>query len=200
MVNKVLNYSNFIQSQNMKNIFSHPDVQQKMLMMMGQSKDKKLELNPNEENQIAKNYSVMFFALATIHWCRGGTLGVARQKSLDYMDSFTKGKINIAHPMNKYLMAINNQIKREVSEINMKDENSDKQIGLSKTLKEKWIAEFTKMFQQNLTELKELYKKYTPEKDIKQQPATIQLKLARKRMEQKMLEMVASQNLNQRAA
>lgn len=193
MMNNVLNYADFIKSQNKKNIFSHPDVQQRILMMMGEEKNRKLELDHKEENKIAKDYSKMYFALATIRWCRGESLGMARQKSLEQMNSFVQSKKNVAHPMNKYLMAINNQMHREVAQLNMTDENSDKKIEIHSDLVQKWAKEATEVFQQCLKELNDMYKKYMPEKDIKQQPATIKFELAQKKTQQMMQQLLAQQ-------
>ena len=53
-------FNDFIKSANRDEIFSHPDVQQRMLMMMGDNKNTKLELDKTEENKIAKNYQKMY--------------------------------------------------------------------------------------------------------------------------------------------
>ena len=198
MTNDILNYSDFIKSQNQKGIFAHPDVQQRMLMMMGEEKNQKLELTKQEEKDIAKHYAIMFFSLATIRWCQGQTLGVARQKSLEQMNSFVKTKVNVEHPMNKYLMAINNQYHRFISQLNMTDEHSDKKINVMQDLTQKWSAMATKNFQESLKHLNEMYKKYMPEKDIKNKPAVVKFELAQKKAQQMMQQLLAGQN--QRAA
>ncbi len=193
MINDVLNYSDFIKSQNKNGVLSHPDVQQKMLMLLGQEKNSKLELSEQEENKIAKNYQKMFFALATIRWCNGATLGVARQKSLEQMNSFVKSKTNIAHPMNKYLMSMNNQMFREISQRNMTDENSDKKININSTLAKKWLDESTKEFQKCLKELNEMYQKYMPEKTLEKMPATKSFENANQKAQQMLMQLLARQ-------
>ena len=201
MMNEYLNYDEFIKSQNKDGILSHPDVQQRLLMIMGNEKNKKLELSKDEEKAIAKNYQTMFFALATIRWCNGGTLGMARQKSLEQMDNFVKSKVNIAHPMNKYLMAINSQTRREIAALNMTDENSDKKIETNSAVAKKLSAEATKEFQESLKNLNDMYKKYMPEKDIKKMPATKSFNVAQQKAQQLMQQLVmAQQMMKQRAA
>ncbi len=200
MMNEVLNYVDFIKSQNRNGIFSHPDVQQRMLMMMGEEKNQKLELSKDEEKKIAQNYAVMFFALATMRWCRGETLGVARQKALEQMNSFVKNKTNVAHPMNKYLIAINNQYHRFVSQLNMTDKNSDKKIEVSSDLAAKLSEEAIKKFKEALKLLNEMYKKYMPEKDIKKQPATVKFDLAKQNAQKMLQYWMLKQKERQRAA
>lgn len=199
MTNDVMNYFDFIKSQNKEGVLSHPDVQQRMLMMLGQEKNSKLELSKQEENKIARNYQKMFFALATIRWCNGATLGVARQKSLEQMNSFVKSKTNIAHPMNKYLMSINNQMFREISQRNMTDENSDKKINIDSALAKKWTDEATQEFQKCLKELNEMYQKYMPEKTLDNMPATKSFENAKLKARH-MLQQLLIQQEAQRAA
>ena len=177
MMDNVLNYSDFIKSANCDEIFSHPDIQQKILIMMGENKDKRLELDKTEENKISQNYQKMYFALATIRWCNGEKLGVARQHAMSQMNSYVNTKINIAHPMNKYLVGINNQVIREVSYRNMTDKNSDSSIDINSELAKKWSTESVKIFQKCMHELNEMYQKYMPNKNKKQLPADIKFKL-----------------------
>lgn len=200
MMDNVLNYRDFIKSANKNEIFSHPDIQQRMLMIMGNEKDKKLELDSVTENKIAQNYQKMFFALATIRWCRGETLGIARQRALDQMNSYVKSKANIAHPMNKYLIAINGQVAREISYRNMTDENSDKKIDMNSDLAKKWSVEATKVFQQCMRELNDIYQKHMPAKEKKEQPATVKFELAQRRAQQLMQKVLKDIRENQRAA
>ena len=200
MMDNVLNYADFIKSQNKEGIFSHPDVQQRMLMIMGEEKNQKLELSKEEEKKIVQIYATMFFALVVMRWCRGETLGVARQKSLEQMNSFVKSKVNVAHPMNKYLMTINNQYHRFISQLNMTDKNSDKKIEVSSELATKWSMEATKQFKESLKLLNKMYAKYMPEKDVKKQPANVKFNLAQKRAQQMMQQLLLQQRINQRAA
>lgn len=200
MMNEYFDYANFIKSQNKNGVLLHPDIQQRMLMMMGNEKNKKLEISKEEEKKIAQTYLKMFFALATIRWCNGETLGIARQKSLDQMNNYVKSKTNIAHPMNKYLLAINSQIHREIAQINMTDENSNKKIEIDPELKKKWQAEATKEFQQCLKTLNEMYQKYMPEKDVKKMPATKSFETAKQRAQQLMQAMLLQQTMHQKAA
>ena len=198
MADNVLNYNEFIKSVKPGEIFSHPDIQQRILMIMGDNKNQKLELEKTEENKIAKNYQKMYMALATIRWCRGQTLGVARQHALQQMNSYVKTKTNIAHPMNKYLIGINGQINREVSYHNMTDEHANEKIDMNSTLAKKWSMESTKIFQDCMRELNEMYKKYMPQKDKTQQPAPVKFQIAQRNMQKMLVQIVMQQN--QRAA
>ena len=200
MTDNILNYNDFIKSAKRDGIFSHPDIQQRMLMMMGDKKNQKLELDKKEENQVAKNYQKMYFALATIRWCNGETLGVARQHALEQMNTYVKTKSNIAHPMNKYLIGINGQINREVSYHNMTDEHANEKIDMNSTLAKKWAAESTQIFQENMRELNTLYQKYMPQNDKKQQPAAIKFELVNRHMQKMLQQMMIQQQTNQRAA
>ncbi|MFQ6703993.1 MAG: hypothetical protein ACLRFP_02850 [Alphaproteobacteria bacterium] len=200
MMDNVLNYNDFIKSANQNKILSHPDIQQRMLMLMGENKDQKLELTKDEENKIAQNYQKMYFALATIRWCNGEKLGIARQHALEQMNSYVKTKTNIAHPMNKYLVAINSQINREVSYHNMTDKHSDKTINMNSELAKKWSTESAKIFQQCMKNMNEMYKKYMPEKNNKQTPATVKFQLAQHRTQQMLQQIILEQQRRQRAA
>ena len=200
MMSEYLNYNDFIKSQNRNGIFSHPDVQQKILMLMGKEKNKKLELTKDEEKNIVSSYVKMYVALAVVRWCRGETLGVARQKAFEQMNNFVKSKTNVAHPMNKYLLGINGQVHREMAQINMTDKNSDKKIEINSSLAQKWSVEITKVFQEHLKNLNEMYKKYMPEKDIKKMPATKSFEAAKQKAQQLMQQILLLQKTNQRAA
>lgn len=198
MTDDVLSYNDFIKKSG--GIFLHPDVQQRILMIMGDKKNPKLELTKSEETKIAQNYRKMYITLATIRWCKGESLGVARQHAMAQMNTFVKSKVDIAHPMNKYLMTINNQIIRTISQLNMTDENSDKKINMNPELATKWSVEATKIFQQNMHELNEMYQKYMPVKDVKQQPVNVKFKTANRRVVDMLNHMLAQQQNHQRAA
>lgn len=157
-------------------ILSHPDVKQRTLMMHGETKDKKLELTKEQEQQIARNFSIMFYELTTIHWCNGATLGRAWQKALEQMSSFVKTKSNLGHPMNKYLHALDNQYRREISERIMTSEYSDSKIEMNPELAKKWSDIATKRFQGCLKNMNDMYKEYMPIADNKKQESTQQNK------------------------
>lgn len=147
-------------------ILAHPDIKQRILMMTGQKKDKKLELTKEQEKQIAKNFNEMLVSLMTLNWCRGGTLGAAEQKALDQMSSFVKSKSNPEHPMNKYLHAMDNQCRREVSERIMTDEHSDEKIGINSELAQRWAKIATEKFKKALKNMNDMYKEFMPQKQI----------------------------------
>lgn len=153
-------------------ILLHPDIKQRTLMMHGETKDKKLELTKEQEKQIARNFSIMFYALTTIHWCNGATLGRAWQKALEQMSSFVKTKSNPYHPMNKYLHALDNQYRREISERIMTSEYSDLKIEMNPELAKKWSDTATKQFQSYLKQMNDMYKEYMPATDNNKQEST----------------------------
>ena len=157
---------------------------------------------PPEYDRLISSLALLQKELSAFRpWCKGGTLGVARQKSLEQMDNFVKSKVNIAHPMNKYLMGINSQMHREMALLNMTDENSDKKIEMNSAVAQKLSAEATKEFQASLKILNDMYKKYMPEKDIKKMPATKSFNVAQQKAQQLMQQLVmAQQMMKQRAA
>jgi len=155
-----LYFSNFSDEQ----ILAHPDIKQRILMMTGQVKDKKLELTKEQEKQIAHDYGVMFRSLIVINWCKGGTLGMAQQKSLEQMSSFVKTKSNPEHPMNKYLHALDNQHRREFSEYIMKNKYSEETVGINSELAQRWAKIATGNFQKAFKRMNEMYKQYMPQK------------------------------------
>lgn len=210
MTNEYMNYADFIKSQNRDGILSHPDIQQRMLMIMGNQKDKKLELSKDEITKVAQHYMKMCYALTTIRWCNGETLGVARQKSLEQMNGFVKSKKNIAHPMNKYLLSIHGRISREVAETNMTDKNSDSKLGLDTALTKKWAEQATTQFKESMKILNDIYKKYMPEKDLTKMPAAKSFQNGQQKVQdmlkqqqiikQKILQQQMEQRIYQRAA
>ena len=199
MTNEYMDYGEFIKSQPQNAIFKHPDVQQKMLMMMGQNTDKKLEITPAEQKKIAQCYQRMYFSIATIHWCNGETLGVARQKSLQQMNNYVKQKVNIAHPINKYLMAINGQMHREIAQMNMTDKNSDNKVEIGPELKKKWTEASTKQFHESLKTLNEIHKKYMPTQEMKKTPSVKAFDIANKKAMDLMRQMAIIQQMQRQA-
>ena len=161
-----MNNENYFSNFSNEQILSHPDVKQRTLMMTGKSKDKTLELTKEQEKQIAIAYSKMFYALTTIHWCKGATLGTAWQKALEQMSSFVKTKSNPAHPMNKYLHALDNQYRREISERIMTSPYSNEKINMNPELAKKWSDTSTKQFQSYLKKMNDMYKEYMPQKEV----------------------------------
>ena len=188
----MMNYVDFINSQSDENILSHPDIQQRMIMLMGGDKDNKLELTKQEETQVAQHYLKMCYSLATIRWCRGETLGVARQKSLEQMDNFVKSKTNIANPVNKYLLSIHGRVSREFAEQNMTNPDSNENVKLHPVLAQKWSDQATKEFQKSLQILNEIHKKYMPEKNTENNPDTKSFNMAQQNV-QKMLQQILLQ-------
>jgi hypothetical protein len=188
--------------QNVDNqILLNPDVKQRILMMTGESKDKKLELTKDQEKQIARHFATMFYALTTIHWCNGATLGVAWQKALEQMSSFVKTKSNPEHPMNKYLHALDNQYRRDISERIMTSPYSDSKIEMNSERAKQWVTHETQEYKKSLQFMNDMYKQYMPEKKSDVQPKVVSFKIAQEKTYEQMLKILQiNQMTNERAA
>ena len=115
--------------------------------------------NP-EQSEIAKIYARMYFALAIVRWCRGETLGVARQKAMEQMDNFMQSKSNSKNPADKYLIEFKKQFHAHMAKINVEDTKSAKRhIDIESAKNIQGI--FAKEFQNNLKSLNEMSQNQT---------------------------------------
>ena len=196
-----MNTFDYIKIQSNQNILLHPEIQQKTMMLIGNDKDNKMQLTKEEETQIAQHYLKMCYSLATIRWCQGEMLGVARQNALNQMDNFVKSKTNIIHPMNKYLLSIHGRVSREIAERNMTDSNSDKKVELHPTLAQKWTEQATQEFQKSLQILNEIHKKHMPEQNKEQSPTAKSFNTANGKVQQMLQQLLLQQQtMDERAA
>lgn len=157
MMNEYVNYFDFLKSQEKNNLFSNPNIKQLVNVITGNEKMKKLDFSNEKEAKVAKLYMRMYFSLVMIRWCRGETLGVARQKSLEQMDNFVKSKTNTENNVDKYLLKIKEQFHPEIARINMNDkDNSNKNINIDSGNAKKLEEVFAKEFKQCLKSLNEM--------------------------------------------
>ena len=164
MTNEYISYYKFVKSNDKKSIFSNPGTEQLVNAIAGNEKMKKFNFASKEEEKVAKIYMRMFFALAVIRLCRGESLGVARQKSLEQMNEYIKTKEHSSDPTSKYLLKFKEQFHPEIAKINMKDqENSKKKLKIDAGLAKQLEQAFAKEFKQCLKALDEMSQKNTME-------------------------------------
>lgn len=193
--------TDFSKFQNEKNILSHPDIQQNMMILMGGGKEKEQELTQEQQKQITRNYIAMYFALGAVNWCQGTTLGVAWQKALNQMDSFVESKTKIAnHPMSQYLAKIHAQHRREMSKAIMTSPYANYKLMISPELAKGWSDFATKHFQENKNALNGLYNKLMPNQKLEKQSENNPFKMAQDKMCNKMQSIWLQHKLNQYAA
>lgn len=182
-------------------ILSNPDVKQHILMINGDKKDPKLELTKEQETQIAVNFGKMFSGLVVVNWCRGLNLGMAKQKALEQMSAYVKSKSNPEHPMNKYLHALDNQYRREVSENIMKSEHSDATLTVGSEWVKQWEKLATDDFNISMQQMNQMHKEFMPQKTPEKQFGAKSFEEAKDKAHQKML-LILQQQIDdkQRAA
>lgn len=168
-------------------ILSNPDVKQRILMISGDKKDSKLELTQEQQKQVAVNFSKMFSGLVVINWCRGLKLGMAKQKALEQMSAYVKSKTNPEHPMNKYLHALDNQYRREVSEEIMKSEHSEEILPVNADWVKKWEKLATDDFNISMQQMNQMHKEFMPQKTPEKQFGAKSFEEAKDKAYQKML-------------
>lgn len=164
MMNEYVDYFDLLKTKDKNSIFSNPEVKQIVSAVTGNEKIKKLECANKEEEKIANLYTRMLFALIIIRCCRGETLGIARQKSLEQMDEYVQSKVNSKDSVGKYLPNIKKQLHPAIAEINMKDkDNSNKQLKIDPNLAKAIEERFSKEFQQCLKSLNDISQQCTLE-------------------------------------
>ena len=148
---------------NEQSVLLNADVRRKIVLLMRGHKDDKIEVPQHQQQQIAKNYMKTFYALAAINWTKGMVLGAAWQKALDQMNSFVVGKAKSPNnPVNKYLVGIHAQNRREISEYMMFSPNSDEKLGLDLAVAKVLLDYATKRFHAGLGKLNEIHAQYEP--------------------------------------
>ena len=168
MTNEYIDYFDFVKSDNKKSIFSNPEIKQMIFAIAGNAKMKKIDFPDKNQEKIAKTYMRMYFSLVMVRWCRGETLGVARQKSLEQMNNYVKSKENDS--IGKDLIKMKEQFHPEFAKINMMDkQNADKNINIDSGLAKELEDGFSKEFKQSLQTLNNMSQKRTMEKTLEKQ-------------------------------
>ena len=160
MMNQFTNYFDFVKSNDKKSIFSNQNIKQLIMMITDNAKMESFNFANPEQSEIAKIYARMYFALAIVRWCRGETLGVARQKAMEQMDNFMQSKSNSKNPADKYLIEFKKQFHAHMAKINVEDTKSAKRhIDIESAKNIQGI--FAKEFQNNLKSLNEMSQNQT---------------------------------------
>ena len=159
-MNQFTNYFDFVKSNDKKSIFSNQNIKQLIMMITDNAKMESFNFANPEQSEIAKIYARMYFALAIVRWCRGETLGVARQKAMEQMDNFMQSKSNSKNPADKYLIEFKKQFHAHMAKINVEDTKSAKRhIDIESAKNIQGI--FAKEFQNNLKSLNEMSQNQT---------------------------------------
>jgi 5-keto 4-deoxyuronate isomerase len=176
------------------------EFQQKQQMLMGGSVDAKAKkkMTPEDIKQMKKDYTNMYFALTSINWGHGGTLGMAWQKALSQMDAFVSTKMKmINHPMGKELLKMHTEFRRNMSKHIMTSEYAEEK--LQERHKKLFIERGEKNFNKAKNSLDKIYDKYMPEKTEAKTPVAKSFAIAQQQTHQRIQQILAQQQF-QRAA
>ena len=176
------------------------EFQQKQFLMMGGSiKTVKEKLSQAEIEKMKKNYVGMYYALTSINWGQGMTLGMAWQKALEQMDAFVASKVKIRnHPANQELLNYHKEFRRHQSKFIMTNEYAD--MKLTENLKKPFLDYGTKRLNETKSALDEMYKAHMPEQQLQTAPVAKQFDIAKNKTQQLMQQILIQQMTNQRAA
>lgn len=148
-------------------LFQNPEIQQKMLILAGHKIEPAKELSAEIKKQIQKDYTAMFYSIAAINWCRGGTLGMAWQKGLEQMNSFVLTKMQQPNnPVGKYLSQFHNEFKKDMAKDIMTGQHSGDKLELAPEFIKDWIEYATNKFKEKMSHLNGLYKQYVSDKQV----------------------------------
>ena len=210
MINEYTNYFSFVKSPDKNSIFSNPDVEHLVNTISGNEKMKKFSFANKEEEKIAKTYMRMFFSLTIIRLCRGETLGVARQKSLEQMNNYLKTKENAPDSVSKYLLKFKEEFHQEIAKINMNDkDNAQKKLKIDATLAKQLEQTFAREFKNGLKVLDNMSQqkvmedtlgKETLEKQNENQQKSKSFEQGKQNAQQLIKQLLVQQIMNQRAA
>lgn len=140
--------------------FQQPIIQEQLRILTADEKGK--QISKEDKEKLAKNFSVMFFAVSAINWANGMTLGQAWQKSLEHLETFVKTRENIDNPVYGYLRGLMSMYRAKWSETIMKSPNSNKKLELPEKYKEQWLKTANKEYSNSFTEISTIYNKYEP--------------------------------------
>lgn len=123
--------------------------------------EKQVDFNINEKDldAIKHEFLKMYNSLATINYCRGGTVGAAQQKALNQMSSFVKTKTSQNHPMNEYLKKLDSDNRKTMSEYIMKSSFSNDVFNDDVAAKQ-WGKMAESELKSSLGKFNSIYRKY----------------------------------------
>jgi len=176
------------------------EFQKKQFMLMGgEMKNINNKLSAEEIKQITKNYRDMYFALTSINWGMGMTLGMAWQKALEQMDSFVAAKTKVEnHPMNAELTKIHREFRRNMAKHIMTSEYAEEK--LDEHHKKMFISYGEKMCVKSKKVLNDIYQKHMPKMEITKQPIGFKFQLAQQKTQNIIQQMILQQQIGERAA
>lgn len=116
-------------------------------------------IDEKDLSAIRHEFMKIYNSLATINYCRGGTVGAAQQKALDQMSSFIKTKTAQNHPMNEYLKKLDSENRKNMSEYIMKSSFSNDVFNDAVAAK-RWGQMAETELKSSLSEFNTLYRKY----------------------------------------
>ena len=166
--------------------------QKQLIMMGGDVKNVKGKLSLQDIKQMQKKYISMYYALTSINWGQGMTLGMAWQKALTQMDGFVATKTKIPnHPMAKELIKIHSEFRRDMAKSIMTSEYGEEK--LNNNFKKSFIEYGEKTFAESKKFLDDMYNKHMLEKNLSRVPIAKSFAVAQKRTQQMMQQMLVQQ-------
>lgn len=208
MTNNYIDYFDFVKTNDKNSIFSNPGIKQLISLVSANAKIDKSAFSNEKDATVAKLYMRMYLSLAVVRWCRGETLGVARQKSLEQMNNFVKSKENSNDPIAKNLVQMKEKFHPEFAKINMQDkENSERNIDIDAHNAKQLEQDFAKEFKQSLEMLNQMSQQNTMKKTLGEtatkelnQQKTESFTSAKQQTQLLMQQMMMQQIMRQRAA
>ena len=117
------------------------------------------ELNKQDKEQIRQSFIKIYNSLATLNYCKGGTIGRAQQKALDQMSAFVRNKTKTDNPFNEYLKQLDSDNRKTMSEYIMKSRFSD-DVFNDAVAAQRWGKMANTELKFSLGNFNKVYKKY----------------------------------------
>jgi hypothetical protein len=152
------------------------EIQEKQLIMTGATvKKNQKKLSFEDVRKIKQQYRDMYFALTSINWAQGMTLGMAWQKAIRQIEAYIVSKVKTPnHPMNAELIKFHTDFRKDMSKYIMTSEYSD---------------------EKSKDALNNMYQQYMPEKVADKKQTAQSFENAKLRAKQ-MMQKIVMRNLN----
>ena len=155
------------------------------LMLNACVESEQQKLSKEEIAKIKKDYVGMYFALTSINWGQGMTLGMAWQKALTQMDAFIESKMKIAnHPANIELLKYHTERRRLMAETAMKSEYANEK--LTECQRKVFFKDGEEILSASKKSLDSTYEKHMPKQKESKNPVNVQFKLANLNMKRQL--------------
>ena len=112
-----------------------------------------------DKEQIRKAFLQIYDSLFAINLCQGGTQGHARQKALEQISAFIENKKNHTNPLNEYLIQLNSEHRKSMSEYIMKSSFSNDVFNDDVAAKQ-WGKMAETELKSSLGKFNDIYRKY----------------------------------------